>query len=212
MSMLHNIHLRDLMTLRRVIALGFSAVLAAACGPTTTIDQVWQSGVATTEPPLEKVATLFISDNTTMRHAGEDQLARQLIAQGVQATPGYAIFGDGKVKDLEAMKVQLRQMGYDGVVTMRIVDREQVVESTPATFDGYWGYWGAGYWGPGVYSPGYVYTETIYRIESAAYSLQSGRLVWSALTKTVDPDSAHDLVEDTTEIIAGQLAKRGLAG
>ncbi len=209
--MLHNIHLRELMTLRRLIAIGITALLAA-CGPSTTIDQVWQSGASKTEPPLQKVATLFMSDNTTMRHAGEDMLTAELRAKGVQATSAYTILGDGKVKDLDTVKQTLRQMGFDGVVTMRIVDREQEVESTPATFDGYWGYWGAGYWGPGVYSPGYVYTETIYRIESAAYSLNTGRLMWSALTKTVDPESAHSLMNQTTEIVAGQLTSRGLTG
>lgn len=208
--MLHNIHLRQPMT--RVIAFGVFAMLAFACTPTTTIDQMWQSPVAQNQPPLQKVVTMFMSDNTTMRHSGEDMLARDLRLRGVEATPAYAIFGDGKVRDLESVKSTLKSMGYDGVVTMRVVEREQDIETAPATFDGYWGYWGGGYWGAGPYGGSYVYTETIYRLESNAYSLNSGRLVWSALTKTVDPETAHQLLDQTTEIVAGQLTQRGLAG
>ena len=161
---------------------------------------------------MQKIVTVMISPNTTMRHAAEDRLAIDLANKGVQATPGYQVFPDGQndVQDLDARKARLKELGYDGVVTMRIVDREQVLQAAPATFDGYWGYWGPGYWGG--YAGGYVYTEIVYRVESAAYSLHTGQLVWTAMTKTVDPDSAHQLVHDTTKIIASELTKRGLAG
>ncbi|HEY5924188.1 MAG TPA: hypothetical protein VIV11_21065 [Kofleriaceae bacterium] len=155
--------------------------------------------------------TVFVTDNVTLRHSGEQDLARRLAATGVEATPGYVVFSNGAsdVSDLDAMKVKLRELGYDGVVTMRIVDREKNIEAVPGSFDGYWGYWGPGYYSYG--SP-YAYTETIYRIEAAAYSLRDGQLMWSAITKTIDPDTTDELIEDTTEMIAGQLRRRGLAG
>lgn len=215
--MLPKPHLRDLVTARGVVAFCFIAAVTACAGPSTTVDQVWTSPVARAEPPLQKVATIFITDNLTMRHAGEDRLARDLAARGVTATPAYAIFRDGAQteQELPAIKAKLREMGYDGVVTMRIVDREQQLEAVPGTFDAYWGYWGGGYWGGpgwGAYSPGYLYTETIYKIETAAYSLRDGRLVWSAVTRTVDPTNADEMVEQTTQLVAGQLVGSGLAG
>jgi hypothetical protein len=198
--------------IRKAILTALMLLVAACAGPSTTIDQVWTAPRAQGERPLHRVVTIFISNDTTMRHAGEDQLARQLAATGVQATPGYAVFGDQptNLQNIEALKADLRNRGYDGVVTMRIVGREQEVNAVPSSFDWYWGYWGPWYYG--AYSPGYVYTETIYRLESAAYSLDTGRLVWSALTKTTDPSSAHQLVGDTSQIVANQLAQRGLTG
>lgn len=155
---------------------------------------------------------MFRSQDVTMRHAGEDQLARELYARGVQATPSYTIFGDDakNMNDLDAMKTRLRAMGYDGIVTMRVVDKEQNLESVPGSFDTYWGYWGDPYWGYGY--PGYVYTETTYRTEAAAYSLATGQLVWSGLMSTVDPDNAQELINKPSEIVAGELAGRGIAG
>ena len=47
---------------------------------------------------------------------------------------------------------------------------------------------------------------------TAAYSLTTNQLVWSALTKTVDPDSARKLLGDTSKVVASQLTKHGLAG
>jgi hypothetical protein len=198
--------------LRRALVPALMVVATACAGPSTTLDQVWTAPQAQAQPPLRKVVTIFISEDTTMRHSGEDRLAQQLAATGVEATPGYRVFGDNPqdLRDLDAMKAQLARMGYDGVVTMRIVDREQQINSVPASFDYYWGYWGPSYYG--YSSPGYVYTETIYRLESAAYSLRDGKLVWSALTKTVDPDSAHQLVNQTSQLVASSLSRSGLSG
>jgi hypothetical protein len=197
----------------RVCVIALAGIAAGACAPSTTIDQAWMAPTARQQPPLQRVVTMFISENMTLCHSGEDELARELAKRGVRATPAYMIFSDGaqNVRDVEPLKARLRQLGYDGVVTMRVVDREQQIGSVAGTFDGYWGYWGPGYWG-GAYWPGYVYSETIYRVEAAAYSLRTGQLVWSAITRTTDPSSAHQLVDDTTEIVAGQLTRNGLAG
>jgi hypothetical protein len=91
-------------------------------------------------------------------------------------------------------------------VVMRIVDREQELEYMPSTFDMYWGY---AY--PGFYGNSYAYMADIYRIETSVYSLSTGQLVYSGLTRTWDPDSAAQLIDSTSKVIAGELTKRGLS-
>lgn len=179
----------------------------AACGSNTNIDQTWTAPRAAVRP-LQKVVTVFISDDITMRHAGEDQLMRDLRARGVDATPAYAILGDKKIEDVQSVKAKLRERGFDGVVTMRVVDRDTAVETAPATFEGYWGYWGT----VGYTNYTDVYVATVYRLETAMYSLDTGRLIWSALTRTVDPDTANELLRETTKVIASEVTQRGLAG
>lgn len=214
--MLHPLRLQELMRPPRMIAIAI-ALIVGACAPATTVDQVWTSPQARAQPPFKKVVTIFITDSQTLRHAGEDRLAQDLANQGVAATPGYAVFGSEPpdMSDVKAMRNRLLSLGYDGVVTMRLVSRDQEVVGSPGTFDAYWGYWGPGYWGPywsGAYWPGYAYTQTTYRLESAAYSLRNNQLVWAALTSTVDPSSTHQVVDENTEVIASRLARSGLAG
>jgi hypothetical protein len=196
--------------LLRAIAIG--ALSIAACTPSTTIEQAWMAPSAPAQPRLQKVVTMFASNNLTMRHAGEDRMAIDLAAKGVQATPSYMIFGDEKLVDMPSVRTRLRDMGYDGIVTMRIVDRQQAIDYAyaPGTFDGYWGAWGP-YWAgyDGYYG---AFTYEIYRLETAAYSLRTNQLVWSALTKTVDPQSARKLLGDTSQVVATQLSQHGLAG
>jgi hypothetical protein len=177
------------------------------CGSSTNIDRTWTAPRAEVKP-LQKVVTVFISNDTTLRHSGEDQLVRDLRARGVDATPAYAVLGDEKISDVKSVKSKLRERGFDGVVTMRVIDRDTGFETAPATFEGYWGYWG----GIGYSNYSDVYVTTVYRLETAMYSLDSGRLIWSALTRTVDPDSANQLLRETTKVIASEVTQRGLAG
>ena len=209
-------NLRNIGSWKRAIASAVIALAFGACAETTTsIDQTWTAPTARAQgsPSLRKVVTMFDSPNVTLRHQGEDQLARDLWKRGVEATPSYRILGDEAPGELETVKAKLREHGYDGVVTMRIVDREKDVNYSP-TFDSYWGgyhgYWGGWYDGWGW--DGYAYTETTYRIETAAYSLKTGELVWSALTETIDPDTSQELINDTTKVIASELIRNGLAG
>lgn len=199
------------MTLISSLAITAGVLALAACGAATSIEQEWTTPSPQARVPLQRVVTVFVSDNVTMRRAAEDQLARNLAMRGVQATPSYAILGEQELESTDAARSKLRDLGFDGVVVMRIVDREQQLEYIPPTFDGYWGYWGA-YPGYAVGWGGYPYTETIYRLETAAYSLRSNQLVWSALTRTVDPENTRTLIDDTTQVVASELAERGLAG
>jgi hypothetical protein len=185
----------------------------AACAPATTVEQTWTSPSAAREQPLQRVVTVFFSRNETMRRAGEDQLARELLAKGVRASPSYAVLTEKELPDSAAVKAKLLGMGFDGVVMMRVVDQHQEVEYSPSTFSGYWAYGYPYFYSPGFYSPGYAYTETISRVETKAYSLKTGQLVWSALTKTTsDEADAKQLIDQTTDVIATQLTRRGLAG
>jgi hypothetical protein len=204
--------LRDRFSVNRLAAAAaaIAGLTLAACAASTTIEQTWTTPSAAGQPPLQKVVTVFSSENVTIRRGGEDQLARDLRAKGVDAMPSYAVLREGEKPDSDAVKSKLLAMGYDGIVTMRIVERYQELEYMPPTFDGYWGYAYPYFYSPGFYSPGYAYTETIVRVETSAYSLRTNQLVWSALTKTRG-DEADKLIDDTSRVIARQLTRRGLA-
>lgn len=192
-------------TARRATGTIVLALAFGACGASTKIDQSWVAPQAAAQPKLQHVATVFVSDNLTMRHSAEDKLASDLYYRdGIQATPGYAVLGDVDVKNLDAVKDRLRSQGFDGLVTMKIVDREQQIESTP-TYDWYWGYWGWGYGYPGY--GGYTYTETTYRVETSAFDLRTNKPLWSVMTKTTEPENTQHLIDDTSTVVTRKFVK-----
>lgn len=188
--------------------------LAACAGPQTSVELAWTAPNAQSMQ-LHRVVTLFVSRDVALRRPAEDQLARELAMRGVEATPAYQLLTRDDLRNLNAAKAKLRAQGYDGVVTMRMVGREQTLNYVPPSFDAYWT-WASpyfawpGYYAAGPYSPGYVYTTTIVRMETEAYSLADDKLVWAALSKTTDPDNARELIHDVTKTVATHLTDEGL--
>src|ERR1044071_1445650 len=182
--------------------IGILLLLVAACA-STSIEQQWKAPQTT---QLHRVATVMHSRDVTIRHTAEDDMAQQLRARGVDAVPGYRILSDQDYRDREAAKAKLRAAGFDGVIVMRMAGKDTRLQYVPGDFGAY-GYWGAGWgaWGPGYYEP-----ETIVRIETAAYSLQNNRLVYSALSRTIDPNSVRSLVSDVSKKVANAMQKQGV--
>src|SRR5688572_27763607 len=105
-----------------LVAAGLSL---SACYPATTVEQSWTSPTAMQSQPLQRVVTVYFSDNETARRAGEDQLARELNARGVRATPAYSLLADNELTDSKVVKDKLLGLGFDGVVIMRLVDQRE---------------------------------------------------------------------------------------
>jgi hypothetical protein len=191
--------------LARNLVIGAVSVLAmVACTSNTSIEQSWTAPSAHSAQ-LKKVAVVFISPDTVLRHTTEDAMAQQLAKTGTQAVPAYTLLGDQELQDHAAARAKLQAAGFDGVISMRMVSKQQQLEATAPSFDAYWGLaW------PAVYSPGYLQTETIVRVESNAYSLASGKLLWSALSKTIDPNNTDELIANVTKVFAHDLEKKGV--
>jgi len=177
-------------------------MLPTACATSTEIEQSWR---APTLPhgQLTNVVTFVESKSPSIRRGTEDQLAARLQRDGIRAVPAYAVIPDDQANDRDKAIATIRAAGFDGVVSMRFLGADQKLVSYPSLYD----YWGPG-WGYGYYYGGYdVYPETIVRISISAYALPSNALVWSAVSKSTDPDSLNDLIDSTTKVAARALQK-----
>jgi hypothetical protein len=186
-----------------LLCLAAIAWLSAGCGSSTKVEQTWTAPNAQ-RAPLGNVVTVCFSDGT-MRRNVEDAMARKLAEAGIHATPSYTLLSDQELQQRDAAKAKLASAGFDGVVALRLVSKEHQLQYIPSTFDGYWGPgWGM------AYDPGDVAIETVLRVETSAYSLTSGQLVWSEITKTVDPDSPRQGIDQVTTVAAREMQKDGI--
>lgn len=183
--------------------LGIAVALGlAACAGSTTIEQSWRApNLAPSN--LRNVVTVYISHDETMRRTVEDSMTQRLAHLGVRAVPAYSVLSDDDLKDRDRAKAKLVAGGYDGVVALRLVGKETKLVATPPTFDGYWGMaW------PEAYDPGYLSTETVVRVETNVFSFADNKLVWSGLSKTVDPNTMRSAIDDVTKVFAKALEKQ----
>lgn len=180
---------------RTRLALAIALLTSCAAG-STSIEASWR---APTMRPGEvtKAVTMFASIDGALRRSSEDALARELDARGMTVAPAYSVLLP-EVRDRDAVRSALIAAGFDGIITIRMVGKQNRDEYYP-TFDLYWGE----AWGP-------VFTETVVRVEISVYSLISNQLLWSALSRSIDPDGVGELIADVVEIIGHELDREGV--
>jgi hypothetical protein len=168
-----------------------------------------------------KVAALVISGNKSFRLPAEDELARQITAQGAVGIAAYTLVPDDAIADQERSKALMEKAGVVGVVSMRVVSNQQRITSTPSTFwvgpphSAFWGrpgwgrpgYWG---WGWGFASAPVIQTDTLVSVETLIFDLSQDKLIWVATSRTTNPSNVQGLVRDLSRASASQLRRQGL--
>lgn len=201
-------------------------VAAAGCATGSNFTSSWKAPDA---QPLnmrgKKVAALIISKDESVRRGAEDELSYQITKRGVKGIPAYALVPTEGVQDREKAKAAFEKAGIAGVVSMRVVGKDQELNYQPGVawgspwsgsyYGSFWGGAGGGYyawgWG-GVYDPGYLRTDTIVTVETLVYALDQDKLVWAGMSRTSNPERADDLIRTLVDKAAQEMQKQGLIG
>ena len=162
----------------------------------------------------KKVAALVISQDDSLRVAGEEALVRELTARGLQGVATYRIAPKEELQKAERAKVWFEKANVEGVVAVRPVSADKVSTYTPGTwinpyYSTLWGYYGYG-WGS-VYIPGRTDRETVVVVESTIYSVPRNQLVWAGVSETRNPKELRQFVEELVKEAVSELQKQGLA-
>ena len=175
-------------------------LLMGACAPNTEVINSWKDPNAQPRK-FNKVLAVFMTKDVGMRRAGEDELVRKL---GKNAVASYSVLPEEVTGDRAKAKAWIQKQGFDGLVIMRPLAVNQ--ETTyvpgqayvvPSHYSSAWGYWGTG-WGY-AYDPGYVQQDQVVTVEANVYSVADGKLIWASHTKTYNPESVKNLVNDIVD-------------
>jgi hypothetical protein len=158
---------------------------------------------------LNKVLVVAMFGNETNRRRAEDQMVAYMHGKGVVS---YFYLNDAfNKRDVEGIRQKIRVDGYDGAVTMRLVDveKEKVYSpgttSYPADYRNFSGY----YYRNWFYPPGYYTMTKVYTIETNVYSIKEDRIIWSGLTQTTDPDGVKQLTEEVAKVVYKKMVAEG---
>ena len=201
---------RTLLTTTAIVVTAVSA-LAAAIKFTSTFKSMDAGGVNFAG---KKVAALVISNDDSLRVAGEESLVRELNARGMQAVATYRIAPKEELRRPETARPWFEKAGIEGVVAVRPVsaDTQQTYSPgtwTSANYGTLWGYYGYGW--SAVYIPGGVRRETKVVVESTIYSVTRDQLLWAAVTETTNPRDLRGFVEELVKRSVEEMQKQGLA-
>ena len=183
-----------------------------ACN-STKITSSWREPNKTlTISQLNKVLVVALFNNETNRHKAEDQMAGYLNGKGVVS---YNYFSDKFNRTNEAaIRESIAADGFDGAVTMRLIDVEKekiYLPSNQPLYPAYSRNFPAYYFrNYGYYQQqNYYRTTRIYTVETNVYSIKENKIIWTALTKTTDPEGVNKLTGEVAQVVYKQMVKEG---
>lgn len=204
------------MTLTPVsILLGVSLLLG--CASSSTFVSTWKSPEAA---PLafkgKRVVAAVIAKDAERRRLSEDRLAQQIAARGAEGRTMYSLLPGATAGDEQAIRAALDAAKATGLIVMEPIFINRDVRVTPA----YEGGGSASLWGSS-YGAGFavsysspreakVTESTIVFIETRVYSLEQNKLVWAGQSRSTDPETLTELIEELSTAIASELEKERL--
>ncbi len=193
----------------RILPLLFPLILAA-CGSSTRITQSWRDPAVSYEAgQVKKMLIIALMRDETTRRQIEDELVAQFRGKGVSSY-GYIGVLPQQI-EVEPFVQRLHDDGFDAVMIMRLADVTQEQTYVPGSYPSYygspWGYYGHAY--PMYADPGYIRTDMTYRVETNFYSVASQKLVWSAVTSTMNPDNLSTTVTEIVTAIREKMEREG---
>jgi uncharacterized protein YqkB len=159
---------------------------------------------------LNKVLVIAKFKTETSNRKAEDNMVEYLGEKGIQS---YNYLKSNFNKDnIDAIRNKIKNDGFDGVVTMRLIDVEQEKIAQRNDFNRY----------PNNYrdfnnyfyesqmsyeNPDYYVTTKVYTIETNVYSIKANKIIWTALTESTDPKGVEKMTAEIAKVVYNQMVK-----
>lgn len=182
--------------MRKLIPILF---LAAACSTTSTeITDVYRDPNVT-KFDFKRVAAIALVQDPAIRRQTEDEMARKIGPKGVAS---YTVLTNEDERDAATVRAKLQSLGFDGAVTMALLslrdepmELKGVIPTSGQDFNMY-------YRPNSVGASGW---EKVARVETKVFSLTQDKELWSAGTKTFNPNDARKVVASIGDALIKEL-------
>ncbi len=204
------------MSTRSCIPLGALAsfLLALACATSTQLTSRWRDPEYQGQP-ISTVMTIAVAKVEGNRRLFEQELARRFAQHGVRATTSVEVL-PGTNLTREQIEAEVKKAGVDAVILTRLKAVDTTTTYTPGStyvvpemyYNGYANYYYQTY--QTVYEPGTETRSVIVVLENNLYDVGTGKLLWTAVSETIDPQSIEDGVKSVSKAVISDLAREGL--
>jgi hypothetical protein len=193
-----------------LLALWVSGSLACA----SHVESAWRDpGTTADSLRFRELLVVAMAREGAMRRAAEDALVNSLRQSSrgqsgeLSVTPSYQVLEQSELSDVARARAKVEAKGYDGAVIVSFVSSQERISVDPGMAAPMWGYYGRHGM---IYDPGSVRSDTIVRIQTNIYRVADGKLLWSGVSRTMNPRSVQSLANDVFKDVVGALREEGL--
>jgi len=199
------------------------ASLLISCSPSTRITGSWLDPQAKGKPNSGKsIFITSLSRNIEVRTVLEDALAKAAEERGIHAFKSTSYFTPDfyhQTTTAAMLIAKIKSTRAGSVLTVALIDKESETRFEPGRslyspfsryqwYGGFYSYYN--YWQRAFYDPGYYVTDKTYFLETNLYNIESGKLIWSAQSETVNPGTAESFSRSYPEILIKRMLSDGL--
>lgn len=170
------------------------------------------------EKHFDQVMIMGLVNNVNLRNDVENTVVSTATKANLRSANGMSMFPPELGKpfdDVERAKARMRDKGYDGVLTVSLIDI-QAARYIPPTqtyeplvyYDRFGNYFFRTY--DLVYRPGYFSETSKFFIETNFYELKVGRLVWSGRSRVFDPAELNSFLPTYARQLFKELKEQGV--
>ncbi len=194
-------------------AAGALLALGLAGCATTHVEATWSNPEYAGHAPAGRVFVVGLTRDDTARRLYEDAMTAELRNRGVDAVRSYDSLGAPLADGGGSMLIDAaRKAGATRVLATALVSRQNVQRVTvePVPYRG-WDYYGwYGYYWPYGYARAETQDFERYYVSTTLTDAASGRIYWSARTRSDAPGSIEKEIRDFVAVLADTLARGGL--
>lgn len=196
----------------KILLYSVAIMVLAGCNSTKIVSSWREPDKSVTIDQLDKVLVVAMLRNETNRHHAEDQMVGYLKGKGVAAYSYLDHARDAANEDM--LRLKLQQGGFDGAITMTLIDVDKEENYTPGNITSYPTYYRnfRGYYRrrwTSYSTPGYYSTTKTYTVETNVYSLKEDRIIWTGLTESTNPGGVKKMTEEVTKVVYKRMVKEG---
>ena len=183
-------------------------IVTTACA-TTKLTSVWKDS-AYTGGVLEKVMVVGLSDNLRNRKMFEEVFAKEFKDNGIEAIPSFSAILLAKDLNRDTIKDEAEKRGIDAILVTHLSDiKEKEVQYEPLDYEIYFYKYYRKVKQYDSAPQSYTRVEDV-RMKSNLYETKTEKLIWSASSETVDPESVNEVISSLCKAVLESLRSHKL--
>lgn len=160
----------------------------------------------------KKILVVSLLKSETNRRKVEDEMVKYLKGKGVAS---YTYLDDNfNTKNEEELRKKIKTDGFDGAITMRLidVDKEKVYipeerNLYPNYYNNFSQYYNRSF--RNYNTPEYYVVTKTFIIETIVYSIEDDKIIWSGITETFNPNSVKNTTKEIAQVVYKKMVDEG---
>jgi hypothetical protein len=174
----------------------------------TKIVKTWRDPSFKGPIDFKRTLVVAVDPDRYSRNAAEDTIVDRIGPE--RSVAAHDLLAEDERRASKQVLAKLDQAGVDGIVTIAVVDRRTIVsrDTNAANSESFYTYYDRS--SAFVTSDAGAKANSVYQVETRIYAVKGGRLLWSALSDTMDPKDTRSGVTQIAKAVGAELRKQKL--